>query len=423
MTSPLPWLPLIEDYEPLIGAAAVERILMKAKRLRDMHILNISSTFYGGGVAEMLSSSTLLACSLGLKADWRLIQGNPDFFSVTKKLHNALQGADINLSEFKKSIYQQVTLENSVRMDIEADLVIVHDPQPLALIAHYRHTCPWVWRCHIDLSQPNPEVWDYLQPFVEEYDSVILSLPEYTRELSVPQLFFMPAIDPFSLKNRELDDAASRERLQHFGIPEDLPIVAQISRFDRWKDPQGVIEAVKLARRQVDCTLVLLGNVATDDPEGQAVFESLLDERDERTFILTAEDSALVNALQRRASVVLQKSLREGFGLTVTEAMWKGTPVIGGNCGGIRKQIEDGVSGFLVDSVEQAADRVVQLLTDPALRQRIGKAARESVRRQFLMSRQIEQLLDLATAFEPDYRFNPRLLDDPAFGSASGNTA
>ena len=410
------WPPRIERYEELIGAEAVERIMLKAKRLADLRVINISSTFYGGGVAEMLSSLTLAQRAIGLKADWRLIQGSPDFFSVTKKLHNALQGAEINFSELKRQIYEEVVFHNSLRMDLEADVVVVHDPQPLPLITHYRRACPWIWRCHVDLSRPNAQVWEYLRRFVEEYDAVVMSLPEYRQALEVPQRFFMPAIDPFSIKNRELTDAEIDERLSHYGIPQDLPIVAQVSRFDRWKDPEGVIEAFRIARKEVDATLVLLGNVALDDPEGQQVFEALVGSKEERILILTAEDSALVNALQRRAAVVVQKSLREGFGLTVTEAMWKGAAVVGGDCGGIRHQIENGVSGFLVSSVQETAGRIVQLLRDPDLRTRLGGAARERVRQHFLMSRLVEQYLDLFTAFEPRFVLNRRR------GTSAGGT-
>jgi trehalose synthase len=415
------WPLRIEQYEELIGAAAVERIMLKAKRLHGLRVVNISSTFYGGGVAEILSSLTLAQRAMGVHADWRLIQGSPDFFSVTKKLHNALQGAEIELTDLKKHHYEQSVFHNALRMDIEADVVVVHDPQPLPLVTHFRHTCPWIWRCHVDLSKPQPAAWDYLRGFVERYDATVMSLPEYRQKLAVPQVFFMPAIDPFSVKNRELEESEIKERLAHYGIPDDLPIVAQISRFDRWKDPEGVIEAFRLARKEVDATLVLLGNVATDDPEGQQVFESLLGCKEERILILTAEDSALVNALQRRAAVVLQKSLREGFGLTVTEAMWKGTAVIGGDCGGIRHQIRDGENGFLVSSVEQAAARMVQLLKDEALRQRLGAAARKTVQEKFLLSRLVEQELDLYRAFEP--RFSAMLQNNfPGSQIESGGT-
>lgn len=407
---PFSKLVTIDDYRPLVGDEAVARIVRKAKRLRDLRVVNISSTFYGGGVAEMLSSSTLLERNLGLRADWRLIQGNPDFFNVTKKLHNALQGADINLTELKKGVYEEVAFHNALRMDLDCDFVVVHDPQPLPLIHFYRRTCPWVWRCHLDLSHPDPAAWDYVRSFVDHYDAVVFSLPEYTRDLVPPQVFFMPAIDPFSTKNCELSESEITDRLRHYGIPDDLPIVVQISRFDRWKDPGGVIEAFRLARREVDATLVLLGNVATDDPEGQEVFESLLSCKEERILILTAEDSALVNALQRRAAVVLQKSIREGFGLTVTEAMWKGAAVIGGRCGGIRHQIEDGVNGFLVSTPAEAAARIVELLRDPALRRTLGTRARETVRGRFLMSRVAEQYLDLFGAFEGRFTVSDKAL-------------
>jgi len=404
------WMVDLDDYAPLIGDDAVERILHKAHRLRDLRVLNVSSTFYGGGVAELLGSTTLLMQNLGIKSDWRLIQGTPDFFNVTKKLHNALQGADINLTELKKEVYEEVIVQNALRMDMEYDFVVVHDPQPLPLIQHYRHDCPWVWRCHVDLSAPNPEVWEYLKPMIEEYDAVVVSLPEYAQPLSPPQVFIMPAINPFSIKNADMRKSDILDRLQHYGIPDDLPIVAQVSRFDRWKDPEGVIEAFERVQRDVKATLVLLGNVATDDPEGQEVFESLLHHKSERIHILTVEDSALVNALQRHAAVIVQKSLREGFGLTATEAMWKGTPVVAGRCGGLKHQIEDGVNGYLVNTPDEAAARIVELLQDPDRRATLGKQARQIVEDRFLLTRKVEQYLDLYGAFETKFAINSQRL-------------
>jgi trehalose synthase len=302
-------------------------------------------------------------------------------------------------------------LQNAIRMDMEGyDFVVIHDPQPLPLICHCRHTCPWEWRCHADLSDPNPEGWEYLKPYIEEYDAVVLSLPEYAQSIAPPQLFIMPAINPFSLKNGELSRGDIIDRLQHYGVPDDLPIVAQVSRFDRWKDPEEVIEAFQAARHQVPATLVLLGNIATDDPEGQEVFESLLWRRDERIHILTVEDSALVNFLQRHATVVLQKSLREGFGLTATEAMWKRAAVVAGRCSGLTHQIEDGLNGFLVASVSEAADRLVQLLNNPELRHGLGAKAREVVRERFLLIPKLEQYFDLFSAFEPQFAVDHRRL-------------
>ncbi len=389
----------IEEYEQFVGAEIIDRIKKKAELLQDTHITNINSTYYGGGVAQLLSSLTLLMNSLGIKTGWRAVHGPPDFFSITKKMHNALQGGKINLTEIKMNIYEEVVYENSIRNHLDHDIIIVHDPQPLPIINYYRKKSPWIWRCHVDLSNPEPELWKYLTPFIEKYDAVILSRQEYRQNLNTPQLFFLPAIDPFSITNKPLSDPEIDERLRHYNIPTDLPIVTQISRFDRWKDPEGVIEAFKLAREEVECTLVLLGNVAIDDPEGETVYRSLLDSREERIIILSCQDGALVNALQRRSAVVLQKSIREGFGLTVAEAMWKETPVIGGNVGGIRDQIEDGVNGFLVSSIEEAANRIVQLITDDKLSKQIGEKARETVMRNFLLTRYLEQYLDLFNSF------------------------
>jgi trehalose synthase len=241
-------------------------------------------------------------------------------------------------------------------------------------------------------------------PLIERYDAVVLSLPAYAQKLAAPQRFIAPAINPFSTTNKELTDEEIAERLAHYNIPTDLPLVVQVSRFDKWKDPRRVIDAFQIARKQIDCTLVLVGNIATDDPEGQDVFAGLCQRTEERIRILSVQDSALVNALQRKAAVVLQKSIRDGFGLTVTEAMWKGAAVIGGRTGGIAHQIEDGVNGFLVDSVEEAADRIVTLLRDRSLASRLGQNAKEAVRARFLMTRLVEDWLDLIGAFEANFR-------------------
>jgi trehalose synthase len=298
-------LTTVEDYTPLIGAATVDRILKKADRLRDLHVVNINSTYYGGGVAELLSSLTLLMNSAGIGTDWRVIQGRPDFFSITKKMHNALHGAEIDLNEQEMQIYEEVAFENAVRLHLDHDLVIVHDPQPLPMICHYDKKAPWIWQCHIDLTDPNPDLWAYLHGFVERYDAAILSLPQYAQNLAIPQRFIAPAIDPFSTTNKEISADEIEMHIARYGIPTDLPLIVQISRFDKWKDPGGVIEAFELARKEVDCTLVLVGNIATDDPEGQAVFESLCGAANEHIHILSVQDTLLVNALQRRAYLLV----------------------------------------------------------------------------------------------------------------------
>ncbi|MBS1262290.1 MAG: Trehalose synthase [Calditrichaeota bacterium] len=283
----------IEDYRRLIGDVAADRILSKAEPLQDLHVVNVNSTYYGGGVAELLSSMSLLMNTLGLKVGWRVIQGSPDFFGITKKMHNALQGGEINLSDLKKEIYEGVVYENAIRNHLTHDVVIVHDPQPLPMIEHYKKTVPWIWRCHIDLSNPHRELWMYLRRFIEKYDAVVVSREEYKHVLNTPQLVFEPAIDPFSIKNKQMSDEEIEERLDHYNIPTDLPLVVQVSRFDPWKDPKGVIDAFELASKEVDARLVLLGNVATDDPEGLDVYESIADRANDRVMLLSVEDTAL----------------------------------------------------------------------------------------------------------------------------------
>lgn len=393
----------VEDYKQFVGPEKIEQLYQKSSRLQDLHVVNINSTYYGGGVAELLSSLCILFNDLGIKTGWRIIQGSPDFFSITKKMHNALQGDEINLSDRKKEIYESVIQENAVRNHLDHDMVIIHDPQPLPMIEHYRKRGPWTWRCHIDITNRNKELWEYLKQYIEKYDAVILTLEEYKQDLRTPQLFFEPAIDPFSIKNKDLTEKEMDERFEHHKIPNDLPIIAQVSRFDRWKDPEGVIRAFREARKEVPATLVLLGNVATDDPEGNEVYESLLDCQEERIIILSQQDSALVNAIQRRAAVIVQKSLREGFGLTVAEAMWKGTPVIGGNVGGIRRQIKDGENGFLVSSVEETTERMVQLIKDENLRREMGRKARKSVEQKYLLVHYLEKYLDLFGSFSTNF--------------------
>ncbi len=394
----------IDDYEKHVGAETIARIKRKAEAVKDLRVVNINSTYYGGGVSVLLGSMTVLMNGLGIETGWRTIHGPPDFFSVTKKMHNALQAGEMNWSERKQEIYEYVNYENAIINHLTHDIVIVHDPQPLPLINHYRKIGPWIWRCHIDLEQPQGDLWSYLTRFVDQYDAVILSNEAYAQKVNTPQVFFMPAIDPFSIVNCDMDDAACEERLRHYSIPTDLPLIVQVSRFDRWKDPEGVIEAFKIARKEVPCRLVLLGNVATDDPEGPEVYDSLLSNESDEIIIMSQQDGALVNALQRKAAVVMQKSIREGFGLTVSEAMWKGTPVIGGNVGGIKLQIEDGVNGFLVNSVEEAASKLVTLLQHPERYEEVAVNAKETVREKFLLSRYVEQYLDLFNSFETAFK-------------------
>jgi trehalose synthase len=387
----------LESYAPLIGRKHMDRILQKVQKARDLHVIHVSSTFYGGGVTEILTPLTLIMNAQGIETGWRLIQGTPAFFGCTKKLHNTLQGESVDLTPEEIAVYEQVTLENATRLHIEdCDAVVVHDPQPLGLIEHFpERDVPWLWQCHVDLSSPHAGTWTYLRKFIDQYHTAIFSLPEYRQRLPIDQRFIMPAINPFSAKNCEMSEDQSKACLLEHRIPLDRPLVVQISRFDRFKDPLGVIEAFRKARQEVECTLVLLGSYALDDPEAHVLLETIRATVDESVIVLTVDDAALVNALQRQAAVVLQKSTREGFGLTVTEAMWKGAVVIGGNVGGIKHQIWDGENGFLVNTIDQAAERIVQVLKDPQLRQRLGARARETVCENFLMSRLVEDWVDL----------------------------
>src|SRR5438270_5980984 len=291
----------IEDYDSFVGTETIERIRQKAANLKGLRVANFNSTYYGGGVAETMSSLTLLMNSLGLRTEWRVIQGTPDFFSITKKMHNALQGGEIDLSKIKREIFEQVIYENSLRNFLDHDFIMVHDPQPLPLIEHYEKKCPWLWRCHLDLSRPDAETWKYLRHWIDNYNAVILSCSEFAQEMNPPQRVMMPAIDPFTIKNRQLSDREINERLSRYEIPTDLPLVVQVSRFDPWKDPKGVVDAFKLARKEIDARLVLLGNFATDDPEGAKIFEASRACQEDRILILTSGDDSALGIRCRRA--------------------------------------------------------------------------------------------------------------------------
>ncbi|MBC7363284.1 MAG: glycosyltransferase [Candidatus Aminicenantes bacterium] len=390
----------IEDYREIVGDEVIHEIFKKAIKFAHKHVVHINSTYQGGGVAEILTSLVALMNDVGIFAGWRVLHGSPDFFAITKKFHNALQGDQINLTAMKKEIYQEQNEYFSRFTHLNHDLVIVHDPQPLPMIRFYRKRQPWVWRCHVDLSNPNPELWDYLKRFILRYDMVVVSHENYKKkDLPVAQRVVYPSIDPLSAKNKPLDKNTIKKYLNKFGIPNGKPIITQISRFDKWKDPEGVLKVFELVKKEVDCRLVLCGNLATDDPEGRKIFERIAQKaRNMNDVILILEENnILVNALQSSAAVVLQKSLREGFGLTVTEALWKGRPVVASNVGGIPLQIIDGRTGFLVDpgDIEGCARKVVQLLKDPELGRMLGENGRAHVRENFLVTRSLLDYLDI----------------------------
>ena len=398
----LPSLIQLEDYQHIVGDETIERIKSKAEKLQGMRVVHMNSTYYAGGVVEILTSLVTLMNQLGIKTEWRLLRGSQEFFEVTREMHDAVQNGQMELTDEKKQRYEHNIYENAFRNHLDHDAVFMHDHHTMGMVAHYRKRGPWIWRCHLDFSHPQPEVIEYLKPFAEKYDAAIFTLEEYKQDFSIPQVLIFPAIDPLKISNRELSEDVTMECLRAYGVPTDLPIVTQISRYDRWKDPHGVIDAFELARQEVDATLVLLGNTPSDDPDTN-VYDSVLERRSKRVLVLSATDYVLNNALQRHSAVVLQKSLREGFGMTVTEALWKGTPVIGGNAGGIPYQIDHGVNGYLVNSPEEAAKYIVDLVSNPEKAAEMGRQGREKVRKNFLITRLLEDHLDLLGGFEARY--------------------
>ncbi|MCK4269650.1 MAG: glycosyltransferase [Methanogenium sp.] len=393
----------LEDYRGIVSDNIIYDIHKKARELYGKHIVHINSTYQGGGVAEMISSVVPLMNDLGISTGWRILHGNPDFFTITKKFHNAMQGESINFTEIKKDLYQKASEDFQVYNRLDHDCIIIHDPQPLPLIKYYTKHQPWVWRCHVDLSNPNPEVWEFIKKFLLKYDQMVVSNKKYLREgLPVDQRIIPPAIDPLTPKNMDISETMQEKYLEKFEIPTDKPIITQISRFDKWKDPEGVLAVFEKVRKETDCRLVLCGNMAADDPEGQEIFKRVQKKAAKLTknsdvILITSENNILVNALQRKSDVIIQKSLREGFGLTITEALWKGRPVVACDVGGISSQITDGQSGFLVqpEDIKGCADWVIQLLDDRKLAEKIGNKGKEVVREKFLITRLLSDHLDL----------------------------
>lgn len=393
----------MEDYIDVVGDKVISDIYKKANRLYNRHIININSTFQGGGVAEILSRLVPMMNQVGVDVGWRILHGNPAFFDVTKKFHNALQGGDINLSPMKKKLYLDANQEFAIYTHITHDCVILHDPQPLPLIKFCHKKQPWIWRCHIDFTEPNKELWAFLKPFILRYDMVVFSSEKYKKEdLPVEQRVIHPALDPLALKNRELSQKDILKYIKKSGIPTDKPIITQVSRMDIWKDPEGVLEVYEHVRKKIDCRLVFCYNLASDDPEGMEIYsrvfqkaKRLVDNGD--VIFVIGNNDILVNAIQRFSNVIIQKSTKEGFSLTITEALWKGKPVVASNVGGIPIQIKDGENGFLIDpyDITGCADRIIEILKNPSLAKELGNKAKESVRKNFLTTRLLSNYLDL----------------------------
>ncbi len=400
----------LADYTHIAGKETVERIRELAEPMKGHRVLHVSATAFGGGVSEILYTIVPLMRDIGIDAHWHVIFGKEEFYNATKLLHNSLQGADETLSDSEWELFDEINAINAEGLQGEWDTVIVHDPQPIGLKRGAQaKSRNWIWRCHIDLSEPNPAPIARLQPMIEEYDATVWHLPTYVPKGVAEHdgvRIIPPAIDPLSPKNMAFspDDAAFVCR--QFGIDVDRPLITQVSRFDPWKDPMGVIDAYREVTKQVpEAQLALVGSMATDDPEGWEFFQRTFEyaENDEDIKILNNLNNVgaiEVNAFQSQSDVCLQKSIREGFGLTVTEALWKGRPTIGGNVGGIPLQIADGETGFLVDSPEQCAQRCLEILADPELGKRLGRAGKEHARKEFLSPRLLRDWVELLSELD-----------------------
>lgn len=396
----------LAEYEPVVGSAVIRQLKQLGSRLKGIRLVHINSTREGGGVAEILSWMVPLMRDVGIEATWEVITGPAEFYEVTKSIHNGLQGMSVQLAAKDWALLREVNAtwakEHKAKL-AEADVVVVHDPQPSPLIDFCRNgKSKWIWRAHIDISHPHRPIWKHMRAIVEKYDASIFSLNAFAQPLPHPQYLVAPSIDPLSDKNCELGENEMKGICKQQGLDCTRPILLQVSRFDRFKDPLGVIKAYKMVRNTSPVQLVLAGGGASDDPEGDAVYQEVLaaaeGDDDIHVLLLPSDAHRMINALQRIADIVIQKSTKEGFGLTVTEAMWKGKPVIGGDTGGIRLQVINHHTGFLVSTPEGAAHRIRFLLDHPRRLTRMGNIAQEFVRENFLLTRHLREYLTLVFA-------------------------
>jgi len=394
---------LLDRYGEIAGKDVIRQLRLLARELEGVQVVHVNSTKEGGGVAEILHKIIPLKQDLGIDAGWEVITGDAAFYECTKGMHNTMQGEKTIITEELLNVYEETNRKFADQMHetlAKADVVFIHDPQPAAVIRHIpRRKGRWVWRCHIDISRPQRKVWNYLRKHVVAYDSSIFSMQQFSQRLPHIQYLIPPSIDPLSEKNMDLSAQEVLEEISPFNLIPDIPLLLQVSRYDRFKDPIGVIEAYKMVRKLTPVQLVLAGGGASDDPEGEAVLEEVRraagEDPDIHVLQLPNDAHRTINALQRRADIVIQKSIKEGFGLTVTEGMWKGKPVIGGEVGGIRLQVMDHRTGFLVNSPEGAALRIRYLLHRPNVRLQMGRHARKFVRDNFLLTRHLRDYLAL----------------------------
>ena len=394
---------MIDNYKGIVPKGDMVLLQKLGEVFQDKSFLHVNSTREGGGVAEILQRMIPLLKDIGINARWDIIEGDSRFFDITKKIHNAIQGNAETITNEMWEHHYEINKNNAKRLDLESDAILIHDPQPAPLVK-FRNSGKWIWRCHIDVSNPYKNVCDQLMKYCKGYDSAIFSMPSFTRSMPIDELIIPPSIDPLSEKNRELTEEEIQETLDKHQIPSNRPIILQVSRFDRFKDPIGVIKSYRMVKKYNDCILILAGSPATDDPEGVMVLnevkEFAANDPDIYILLLPPFSDKDINALQRTATVVLQKSLKEGFGLTVAEAMWKGKPVIGGATGGIPLQIVHNFTGFLVRTSEGTAFRIRQFLNNPKMIERMGEHGKEYVRNNFLITRQTRDYLSVWYALE-----------------------
>jgi len=401
-------LNILENYIKIVDDKVIAGILKKSRRLHKKHILNLNSTFIGGGVAEILESAVPLMNNIGINAGWRVLHGKPGFYNITKKFHNGLQGEEVKFFKREKKLYLQVNEEFSSYTHINHDYVIIHDPQPLPMAYYKKQNQPWIWRCHIDLSDPNKKLWEFIKPYIFHYNLVIVSMDQYKKQdLPIDQRVISPAIDPLSQKNCHISKQIVNKYVTDFDIPMDKPIITQVSRMDKWKDPIGVLRIYEKVRQKIDCRLLYCFNLASDDPEGIKIYKELETEakdliEDGSIIMISRDDKLMVNAIQNISDVIIQKSTKEGFCLCVTESLWKSKPVVASNIGGIPSQIINGETGYLVDPYDYDgfADRIIELLKNKKLCKEFGKKSKEYVRKNFLMTRLIDNYLDLMLELE-----------------------
>ena len=395
----------LEEYQPIVGKNIIDELEILGSYLARRKVLNVNSTFSGGGVAEILTRMIPLLNQLGVDATWDVIQGDEAFFNVTKKFHNALHGRDESVTKEDLDIFVETSRRNNESMALNADIYYIHDPQPIMLIERKKSLGgKWIWRCHVDVSHPDKDVWKFLRKYVVGYDATVFSAPEFSQQLPVRQYMISPSIDPLSDKNREITQSQIQAVLDKYGLDNGKPMVVQISRFDYLKDPLGVIQAFRMVRKGFDCQLVLAGGTADDDPESSRVLVEVMEnagnDPDIKILAIPPGSDLEINALQRAATVIFQKSLKEGFGLTISEALWKSKPVVATAVGGIPQQVRNKVTGLLCHSIDGAAYALKQLLSNPDYAAWLGKNGHEHVKQNFLITRHVKEYLLLFIAVD-----------------------